>query len=89
MKKLIDFYADWCGPCQVMKPMMERIVSKYKDKLDFVESDVDKNPADAQKYGVMSIPTYVILDEEDKEIDRKMGAMSETQFESWLNSRVG
>ncbi|PIR43186.1 thiol reductase thioredoxin [candidate division WWE3 bacterium CG10_big_fil_rev_8_21_14_0_10_32_10] len=88
MKKLIDFYADWCGPCIAMKPTVEKVLVDYKGKVDFSEINVDSNQSEAQKYGIMSIPTFVILDENDKEIDRKMGAMAETQFKNWLDSHL-
>lgn len=57
--ELIDFYADWCGPCQQMKPVIEELEKELKDvKFTFV--NVDENNEVAQKYSVMSIPTYVI-----------------------------
>lgn len=89
MNTLIDFYADWCGPCIAMKPVFNELESKYKDKINFEKVNVDEDPAYAQKYGVMSIPTFVIKDKDGNEIDRKMGAVPKAQFEEWVKSHLG
>jgi len=88
MNKLIDFYADWCGPCIAMKPTVEQLEKKYEGKVGFSKVDVDKNPTEAQKFGVMSIPTFVIVDEKGDEVDRKMGAMNPDMFEEWVKSYI-
>lgn len=70
--KVIDFYADWCGPCQMMKPVIEELEKELAGKVEFVKVNVDEDQATASKYGVMSIPTFVI-EKDGKEIDRKIG----------------
>ena len=60
---LVDFYADWCGPCKMMDPVVEELSEEYKEKAVFGKVNVDENPSLAQKYGVMSIPTFVVLKE--------------------------
>ena len=87
MIKLIDFYADWCGPCQVMKPIFEELKTEMKDKVEFVQVNVDSDSATAQKYGVMSIPTFVI-EKDGAEASRKIGALSKDAFASWINSSL-
>ena len=57
--ELLDFYADWCGPCQQMKPVIEELEKELKD-VKFTKINVDENQAEAQKYNVMSIPTFII-----------------------------
>lgn len=84
---LIDFYADWCGPCQVMKPVFAEIEKDYTGKIEFKKIDVDADSAMAAQYGIMSIPTFVIL-KDGKEISRKLGAMPKEALKSWLNSSL-
>ena len=87
MIKLIDFYADWCGPCKVMGPIFEELEKEYKDKVTFEKVDVEADQDTASKFGIMSIPTFVIL-KDDKEIDRKTGAMPKEMVKEWLDSKV-
>ncbi|MFC1700329.1 thioredoxin [Patescibacteria group bacterium] len=87
MIKLIDFYADWCGPCKVMGPIFEELEKEYKDNVTFEKVDVEAEQDMASKFGIMSIPTFVILKDE-KEIDRKTGAMPKEMVKEWLDSKV-
>lgn len=87
MLKLLDFYADWCGPCKIMAPIFDEIESEYEGKVEFKKVDVEAESETASKYGIMSIPTFVIL-RDDKEIDRKTGAMPKEMIKSWLDSKL-
>ncbi len=87
MTKVLDFYADWCGPCKVMKPVFEELEEEYKGKVEFESIDVEQQGSLASKYQVMSIPTFVIL-EDDEEVDRRLGAMPKEAFKSWLEEHV-
>ena len=87
MLKLIDFYADWCGPCKIMKPIFNEIEPDFEGEVEFEEVDVEKDNDKAQEFGVMSIPTFVIL-KGDKEVDRRMGAMPKEAMVDWLNSHL-
>lgn len=79
MKKLLDFWAPWCGPCQTMKPVMEELKKELAGKVEFVEINVDEKPEEAQKYEVMSIPTFILL-QDGKETGRKIGQTSKAEL---------
>lgn len=69
---LVDFFADWCGPCRMVTPVIEEIAKSYDGKLIVGKVDVDANAGVAGKYGVMSIPTVVLFDG-GKEVGRQVG----------------
>lgn len=79
MVKLLDFWAVWCGPCKMMKPILDELKKELGTQVEFVEINVDENPGEAQKYGVMSIPTYIVL-KDGKEIGRKIGVTSKAEL---------
>lgn len=87
MVELLDFYADWCGPCVAMKPVIEELEKEMADTVKITKIDVDQKQEEASKYGVMSIPTYVIL-KDGKEVDRFIGANSKEDVVSKLNAHV-
>jgi thioredoxin 1 len=87
MIQLLDFYADWCGPCKIMDPILEELENEYKNKIEFKRVDVEAEGTLAEKFGVMSIPTFVIT-KEDKEVDRKIGAMPKETLKGWIDSHV-
>jgi thioredoxin 1 len=77
---LVDFYADWCGPCVMMAPIVEELSEEMKD-VKFVKVNVDENPDLAQKYGVFSIPTFVIFKDGQK-VGEFVGARDKASFKS-------
>lgn len=81
-KAVVDFYANWCGPCKMFAPVFEE--TSLVEDYNFVKIDVDKFPEIARKYGVMSIPT-IILFENGKEIKRFTGFMPKEEFNKFLN----
>lgn len=87
MITLIDFYADWCGPCKIMEPIFNEIKKDYDGKVEFKKVNVEEDSAMAAKFGVMSIPTFVIL-KDDKEVARKLGAMPKQVLTGWIDSNL-
>lgn len=87
MFELLDFYADWCGPCRAMAPIFEEIEKNYVGKVKFSKVDVEGDGPKAAAFNVMSIPTFVIL-KEGKEISRKTGAMPKDMLTSWIDESI-
>lgn len=83
--KVLDFYADWCGPCQMMKPVMEELEEEYKGKVEFQQINIDDDPEMAEKYEVMSIPMLVFLNDEGEIIETMVGAQSKAAIQKVLD----
>lgn len=79
---LVDFYADWCGPCQMMGPVVEEISNEVNDA-KVCKINIDEQMSITQKYGVMSIPTFIVFKNGDV-ADKKMGAMPKSAVLSML-----
>ncbi|MDP2721082.1 MAG: thioredoxin [bacterium] len=85
--QLMDFYADWCGPCIAMKPVVEELGKELSGRVEIKKINVDENQEEASKYGVMSIPTYLIL-KDDEEVDRFVGATSKEIIKQKLSQHI-
>lgn len=84
---LVDFYAEWCGPCKMAEPVLEELSETYKDKLVIVKLNVDTSGNTAQKYGVMSIPTTILF-KSGAEVDRQVGFGGKQAFEDLIKKGV-
>lgn len=85
MVKLLDFWAVWCGPCKVMAPVIEELEKELSGKVEIIKINVDEKPDEAAKYGVMSIPTYIVL-KDGNEVGRKIGVTSKEELLKLVNT---
>ena len=84
---LVDFYADWCGPCKMAEPVLDELSQTYKDKLQILKINVDTSPVNSQKYGVMSIPTTILF-KDGSEVGRQIGFGGKQAFENLIKKGV-
>ena len=84
---MVDFWADWCGPCKMLSPVVESIGSQYEGKVRVGKVNVDEEPELARRFGVMNIPTVVFL-KNGQEIDRKVGVMPPQVFTGVLDANL-
>jgi thioredoxin 1 len=80
---LIDFWAEWCGPCRMVGPIVDQIATERAEQLKVLKLNVDENPATARDYGIMSIPTLLVM-QGGKEAKRIVGARTKAQLEADL-----
>ena len=84
---LVDFWAEWCGPCKMIAPILEEIATEYAGKLAVAKVDIDSNPATPQRYGVRGIPTLILF--KDGEVHAtKVGALSKSQLASFIDTNL-
>jgi thioredoxin 1 len=85
---LVDFFAEWCGPCKAMAPALDQVATDMKGKVTIAKIDVDANPEATQTYGIQAMPTLLIF-KGGKIVARKMGALTQKrQIEEWINSSI-
>lgn len=85
--ELLDFYADWCGPCKVMEPVMEELERELSGQISIKKIDVDVENEVASNYGVMSIPTYLVL-KDGHEVERFIGAQPKDELVKKIQSHL-
>ena len=84
---VVDFWAEWCGPCRMIAPALEEIAGALGEKVKIVKLNVDENPATASKYGIMSIPTLMIF-KNGELASRQVGAAPKQKLEQWITTAV-
>ncbi|ABD26435.1 thioredoxin [Novosphingobium aromaticivorans DSM 12444] len=82
---LVDFWADWCGPCKMIAPALEEIAEELGDKVEIAKVDIMENTDTASKFGVQSIP-LLILFKDGQPVAQKLGAAPKSQLKGWLES---
>jgi len=82
---LVDFKADWCGPCKMMTPILKEVKHQLKDNISIIKIDIDKNPSVATKYQVRGVPTLILF-KEGKQIWRQSGVVQANQLVTLLKS---
>lgn len=84
---LVDFYADWCGPCKMMAPIVEELAAKYEGKAVVAKINIDDNMLIAQKYRVMSIPTFIVF-KNGEAVETLIGGTSKENLEKMIEKHM-
>lgn len=84
---LVDFWAEWCGPCKMIAPVLEEIAAEYDGKLKIAKLNIDENDATAPKFGIRSIPTLMIFKGGNVEAT-KVGALSKTELAAFIEQTI-
>ncbi len=84
---LVDYWAEWCGPCKMIAPILEEVVKEYAGKLKITKLNIDENSATPPKYGIRGIPTLMIFKDGDVEAT-KVGALSKSQLTAFIDSVI-
>ncbi|MEW4981670.1 MAG: thioredoxin TrxA [Cycloclasticus sp.] len=84
---LVDFWAEWCGPCKMVAPILDEIADEYAGKLKVVKLDIDSNPAMPRRFGVRGIPTLMVYKAGEVEAT-KVGAVTKSQLAAFIDSNI-
>jgi len=84
---LVDFWAEWCGPCKMLTPTIEALAEEYKDSSSIVKINVDDSPAIATKYGIRSIPSILLFNNGDV-VEQRVGAVSKDELAGMLDKII-
>jgi len=84
---LVDFWAEWCGPCKMLAPIVDEIAKEYEGRLKVCKLDIDANPLTAPKYGIRGIPTLMLFKNGDVAAT-KVGAISKAQLTAFVDSNI-
>ena len=84
---VVDFWAEWCGPCKMMEPIFEEVGLEYSGRVKFVKINVDDNPESPAKYGVRGIPTMILFKDGDV-VATRVGSLAKGQFTQFLDEHI-
>ncbi|WP_253310091.1 MULTISPECIES: thioredoxin [unclassified Rickettsia] len=84
---LVDFWAEWCGPCKMLTPIIEQLSQELQGKVKILKMDIEENPETPSKYGIRSIPTLILF-KEGKQADIKIGASEKKSILEWINKSI-
>lgn len=85
---LVDFWAEWCGPCKAIGPALEEISEAKGDAVSIVKLNIDENPLTPQQYNVRGIPTLLMF-KNGEVVAEKIGAMPKSQLDAWISESIG
>lgn len=85
---LVDFWAEWCGPCRMVAPILDDIAKEYEGKLTVAKVNIDENPSTPNDFAVRGIPTMMLF-KDGKLVDTKVGALPKGQLKDWIASKIG
>lgn len=85
---VVDFTATWCGPCQALAPIIDKLATEFKEKVSIGKCDIDQNPDVAAEFGVMGVPTLVFF-KDGEQVDQHTGLLPEGALRDKLNGLVG
>ena len=84
---LVDFWAEWCGPCKMVAPVIDEVAKEYAGKVNFAKMDVDSNQATPAKFGIRGIPTLILF-KNGAIVSQKVGALSKSQLMAFIDSNI-
>ena len=84
---LVDFWAEWCGPCKAIAPSLDQISKEMEKKITVVKLNIDENPNISQQYNIRSIPALMIF-KDGKLLSEVLGALPKSQLENWINENI-
>tara|TARA_B100000989_G_scaffold289755_1_gene262034 strand:+ start:827 stop:1153 length:327 start_codon:yes stop_codon:yes gene_type:complete len=84
---LVDYWAEWCGPCKMIAPILEEVATEYGEKIKVCKMNIDENQETPPRYGIRGIPTLILFKNGEVEAT-KVGALSKTQLQSFLNDNI-
>jgi len=82
---VVDFWAEWCGPCKMISPIVDKLMKKYEGKVTIAKLNVDENDDSCQKYGIRNIPTILFF-KNGQVVDKQVGATTEAALEEKINA---
>ncbi|MES2728954.1 MAG: thioredoxin [Pseudomonadota bacterium] len=84
---VVDFWAEWCGPCKMMSPIIDELATEMGDAVKVVKINIDENPHTPTKYSIRGIPTFMVFNG-GKLVDTKVGGMSKVQLTDWVKGKL-
>ncbi len=84
---VVDFWAEWCGPCKAMSPLVDQLATELGEKVKVVKVNIDESPNAPTKYGVRGIPTFMVF-RDGQVVDTRVGSMSKGQLNEWVQSVI-
>ena len=86
--KLVDFWADWCGPCKQMSPIIDQVSIDLEEKLDVYKCNIDNSTKIASENRIRSIPTLILFDKDGNSIDTKIGLLNKESINEWILNKI-